>query len=323
MLYKSIHSVFASFALAGLVTPVASATTFPVKPVKIVVNTGPGGLVDLSTRLIAEKMSEKLGQPVIVENRPGGATLIGTRAIKNAPADGYTLLSTAGTVTILPAVKRDPGYQINDFTGIGPILRSPLLMVTSGSGPYKTLADFVKRASTNPGKMSYASGGVGTTTQIGAALFIKQAGLDLLHIPYNGNGPAIPDVIAGRVDTIFEAYSSGAPQVKSGTLRALAVTSTVRLPNLPDVPTLQERGIKDFSYYLWTGMLAPKGTPQDVVSRLSEALHYALDSKELGERFRSDGAEPMLMQPIEFNQFLQQEASYFEKVVTELGIEKQ
>lgn len=326
MTHKTIKTVLLHGLLAaGLLgfSAAANADTFPTRPIKIVVNTGPGGLVDISTRLVAEKMSQNLGQTVIVENRAGGGGGLAARVVKTAPADGYTLLSTAGTIVIQPAVRHDPGYSIKEFAGIGPMLRSPLLMVTSGTGPDKTLADFIARAKGKPGSMSYASAGVGTTTHVGAALFLQKAGLDLLHVPYKGNGPAIPDVIAGRVDTIFEAYGSGAPKVHAGTLRALGVTSTSRLPDLPDLPTLAEQGVKDFSYYLWIGVLAPAGTPEPVVKRLNEALRAALDSKDLQARFRADGSEAMAMTPAEFDKFLQDEEAYMAKVVADLGIEKQ
>lgn len=308
--------------LAGAAT--AQAQDFPARPIKIVVNTGPGGLVDVTTRLIAEKMGEKLGQSVIIENRAGGDGGLGARAVKAAQPDGYTLLASAGTVAIQPAVKLEPGYDLfKDFTAVGPMMRSPLLMVTGPTQPDKTVADFAARAKANPGKMTYASAGVGTTTHVGAAMFMQRAGLNLLHVPYKGNGPAMPDVIAGRVDTIFEAYGSGASKVNAGTLKAIGVTSSSRLPGLPNVPTLAEQGYPGFSYYLWIGMLAPAGTPKPVIQRLNEALRSALASKELTDRFRSDGSEAMVMAPEEFNEFLRRDMAQMARLVSDLGIQKQ
>jgi len=326
-----IHSkIIKPLLLQGLIassllgtTTCVLADTFPDRPIRIIVNTGPGGLVDLSTRMVAEKMSENLGQPVVVENRAGGDGGLGARTVKTAKPDGYTLLSSAGTVVIQPLVKLNPIYGMKDFTGVGPVLRSSVLMVTGASRPDKTLADFIARAKANPGKMTYASAGVGTTTHIGAALFLKQAGLNLLHVPYKGNGTAMPDVISGRVDMIFEAYGSGAPKVSSGTLKALAVTSTSRLADLPDVQTFAEQGVKDFSYYLWVGMLAPSGTPEPVVKRLNEALQYALNSKQITDRFRKDGSEALSMTPKEFDEFLVSEEGKMAATVKDLGIEKQ
>jgi tripartite-type tricarboxylate transporter receptor subunit TctC len=226
-----ISVVVFSFACA---TSALAADSFPSKPIRIVVNSSPGGLTDVATRLVGQKMAEKLGQPVIVENRAGADGLLGIRYVKTMPADGYTLLATAGTIAIQPAVRKDPGYDpVKDFTAIGPIVRSPLLMVVGTNEPDKTLADFMARAKANPEKLSYASAGEGTTTHIGAATFLQKAGLNLLHVPYKGNGAAMADVIGGRVTMIFEAYGSGAAKVRAGQLKALGVTSTKRLAAFP------------------------------------------------------------------------------------------
>jgi tripartite-type tricarboxylate transporter receptor subunit TctC len=302
----------------------AAAETFPSHPVRIVVNTAPGGLTDIVTRLVAQKMTDELGQTVIVENKAGGDGLLGIRYVKGQPADGYTLLAAAGTIAIQPAVKLDPGYDlVRDFSGIGPTVRSPLLMVEGASQPDQSIADFVARAKANPGKLSYASAGVGTTTHIGAAMFLQRAGVDLLHVPYKGNGAAMPDVIAGRVGMIFEAYGSGEAKVKSGQLKALGVSSVKRLPGLPNVPTIAEQGVPNYSYYLWLGLFAPAGTPKDVVQRLSHALHTALTNKELAQRFQNEGSEAMLMSPDEFNEFLKHEVVQMNKFVTDLHLPKQ
>jgi tripartite-type tricarboxylate transporter receptor subunit TctC len=313
-----------ALGLALAAAAACAADAFPSRPIRIVVNTAPGGLTDITSRLVAQKMGEKLGQSVIVENKAGADGLLGIRYVKGQPADGYTLLGAAGTVAIQPAVKLDPGYDlVKDFAGVGPMVRTPVLMVEGPSQPDKTLADFIARGKANPDKLTYASAGVGTTTHLGAALFLQQAGVKAMHVPYKGNGAAMADVIAGRVTMIFEAYGSGAGKVKAGQLKALAVTSTKRLPGLPEVPTVAEQGVPGFSYYLWLGLLAPEGTPKDVRARLSEALHYALNSKELKERMQNDGAEPMLMSPDQFDEFLKKDAAQMGKLVDELGIQKQ
>jgi tripartite-type tricarboxylate transporter receptor subunit TctC len=269
-------------------------------------------------------MSDKLGQPVIIDNKAGADGLLGIRYAKTQPADGYTVLATAGTIAIQPALKQDPGYDpVKDFTGIGPMVRSPLLMVVGPGQPDKTLNDFIARAKASPDKLSYASAGTGTTTYMGAAMFLQQAGLHLLHVPYKGNAAAMSDVIAGRVGMIFEAYGSGAAKVKAGQLRALGVTSTARLPALPEVPTITEQAVPGFNYYLWLGLLAPAGTPPEAVSRLSEALRAALGSKELAQRLRADAAEPMPMQPEAFNEFLRREVAQMNSFAAELGLPKQ
>lgn len=301
-----------------------AADVYPSRPIRIVVNTAPGGLTDVMSRLVGLKMAEKLGQSVIIENKAGADGLLGIRAVKAAPADGYTLLGAAGTVAIQPAVKLDPGYDlVKDFAGVGPMIRSPLLMVQAPSEPDKTLADFIARAKANPGAISYASAGVGTTTHLGAAMMFKQAGINVMHVPYKGNGAAMTDVMAGRVSTIFEAYGSGATKVKAGQLKVLGVTSTKRLPGLPDVPTLAEAGVPSYNYYLWLGVLAPAGTPREVLVKLNEALQFALKSPELAERIQKDGSEAMLMSNLEFDDFLKKEAGFMQKMVADLGITKQ
>jgi tripartite-type tricarboxylate transporter receptor subunit TctC len=315
--------VLAALALVSS-TSIAAADAFPSRPVRIVVNVAPGGLTDIVTRLVGQKMSENLGQPVIVENKAGADGLLGIRFVKTAPADGYTLLATAGTIAIQPAIKQDPGYDLSrDFTGLGPMARSPVLMVEATSQPDRTLADFIARAKANPDKLSYASAGVGTTTHVGAALFLQQAGLKLLHVPYKGNGAAMADVMAGRVNMIFEAAGSGASKVRAGQLRALGVTSTKRLPAFPEIPTIAEQGVAGFSYYLWLGLLAPAGTPKDVLHRLSQALHSALNSKELKDRMRDDGTEPMIMSPEEYSEFLKRDLARMASLISDLGIPKQ
>jgi tripartite-type tricarboxylate transporter receptor subunit TctC len=319
-----VRSLGAAVVVFSSVLSAGASDSFPTKPVRVIVNTAPGGLTDLTTRLVAQKMGEQLGQAVVVENRAGGDGLLGIRAVKDAPADGYTLLASAGTIAIQPAVKKEPGYDLaQDFTGIGPMIRFPLLMVVGSKQPDKTLEEFIARAKANPRDMSYASAGVGTTTHVGAAMFLQRTGLSLLHVPYKGNGAAMTDVMAGRVSMVFEAYGSSASKVKDGTLRALGVTSTARLPSLPDVPTIAEQGIPDFSYYLYLGLLSPAGTPKEVVQRLSNALQSALSSTELKERFRNEGSEAMIMSSGEFDEFLKQDVARMSKLAAELGLPKE
>ena len=319
---RFIHTLLALSMAVGV--SAAAADAYPSRPIRIVVNTAPGGLTDITTRLVAQKMSERLGKPVIIDNKAGADGLLGIRYVKTQPADGYTLLGAAGTVAIQPEVKLDPGYDlVKDFTGVGPMVRSPLLLVEGTSQPDKTIADFVARAKAAPDKLTYASAGVGTTTHLGAAQFLQQAGVKAMHVPYKGNGAAMTDVIAGRVTMIFEAYGSGASKVKGGQLKALGVSSSNRLPGLPDVPTIAEQGVPGYSYYLWLGLLAPAGTPKDVLAKLSDALHFALNSRELSDRMREDGAEPMIMSPDEYNDFLKRDVTQMNKLVSSLGIQRQ
>ncbi|WP_137890293.1 tripartite tricarboxylate transporter substrate binding protein [Ramlibacter sp. 2FC] len=322
---KSIlrHLGAAMLALVGAHSTFA-ADPFPTRPVRIIVNTAPGGLTDVVTRLVAQHMGDYLKQSVVVENRAGGDGLIGIRAVKTAPADGYTLLAAAGTIAQQMAVRQDPGYDLlKDFTGIGIMGRSPFLMVVAPTQPDKTMADFVARAKANPGKLSYASAGVGTVPHFAAERLLRQVDVKVMHVPYKGNAAAMPDVMSGRVDMILEAYGSSSAKIKAGQLRVLGVTSAARVAALPDVPTIAEQGVSNYSYYTWLCLVAPAGTPSDVVQRLSAALRSAVSSKEMKERFRNDGMEAMDLTGEQFNQFLAREVAHNHKLVTELGVEKQ
>lgn len=211
------------------ITPALAADAFPSRPVRIVVPTAAGGWGDNTTRLVAQKMSEKLGQAVVIDNRPGADSLVGIRHVKGSPPDGYTLLSTGATILLQPTVKKEPGYDLlKDFTGVGPMARSPAVMVVSTSRPEKSVADFVKDAKAEPGTLSYGSAGVGSATHIPVEMFVQQTGVELLHVPYKGNGAAMPGLIAGRVSMMFDAYSSSVGNLKGGRLKALAVTSSNR-----------------------------------------------------------------------------------------------
>ncbi len=322
---QSIRQLFAilPFAMAS-VAPALAADAYPSRPIRIVVNTGPGGLVDFTTRLVAQELGTRLKQQVVVENRAGGDGMIGINVVKAAPADGYTLLASAGTMTYQQVLKKDAGYDVTkDFTGIGFLGKSPLLLVVAPDSPNRTAADFIKQAKANPNKLSYASAGVGTGTHIGAALYLQRAGLQLLHVPYKGNGPAMPDVMSGRVSMIFEAYGSGKGYLAGGKLRALGVSSATRVSAAPDIPTLAEQGVPGYSFYTWMGLVAPAGTPKEVVQKLSEALHAVYSNKALKERFLAEGIEYNFMSPGEFNAFMAREVDDVAKLSKEIKLEKQ
>lgn len=320
---RLIHLLVAVGATLTLAAP-AAALDYPNKPVRIVVHSSPGGQLDVTTRQVAQQMSEILGQPFVVENRPGADGLVGIRYVKTVPADGYTLLAAASTIAIQPAVKLTPGYDLEkDFTGIGPMVRLPFLVMTAADKPFRTFGEYLTAAKAAPGKVSFASGGNGSTSHLGVALLMQQAGIDLLHVPYKGNAAAMPDLLAGRVDMLLEAYGSGGAQVRSGRVRALAVTSAKRLAVLPDVPTVAEQGAPGYSYDLWLGLLAPAGTPADVVKRLSDALRTVLTSKRMTERFAADGAEGMVMTPQEYNDLLRKDLALMNRLISSLGLPKE
>ncbi|MBB3181145.1 tripartite-type tricarboxylate transporter receptor subunit TctC [Variovorax sp. Sphag1AA] len=316
--------VLSGFCLCMSVAAQAQATeVFPVRPIRIVVPSAPGGLADLATRMVAQKMSESLGQPVVVENRAGADTMLGVRFVKSSPADGYTLLATSESVVALPFVKQDPGYELKDFAGIGVIARSPWLMLVGPGQPDRSVADFVARAKARPADMSFASGGVGTTPYLAEQMLLQRAGVQLLHVPYKGIAAAIPDVISGRVTMVFDATGSSSSKVRSGQLRALAVTSTVRNPALPDVPTVAEQGMPGFSSYATIGLFAPVATPREVVVRISGALQAAIASREIRERYLAEGSETVAGTPEEFDEYLRRQSVEFGKLTSDLALQKQ
>jgi tripartite-type tricarboxylate transporter receptor subunit TctC len=294
-------------ALSAAAAAANAADPFPNRPIRIIIPAAPGGSLDITARLIAQKMSEKLGQPVIVDNRPGADTLLGTRMVKDAPADGYTLLGQASGFTLFPLMRSDTGYDaLKDFAPVGMMLRAPRVLVTSTAKPYRNLADFV--AAAKGGQLTYASGGVGTPTHIAMESFAHALGLQMTNIPFKGTGAALPEVASGRVDVMFDAISSSRPYIEGGRLRGLAVSADKRVPVLPDVATAKEQDVP-YTNVFWLGLLAPAGTPREVVQRLADAMKAGSDSPDLRARFQADGSDPTHVGPAEFGAFLRVEAA--------------
>ena len=302
----------------------AQADTYPSRPIRIIVHSSAGALLDVTTRVVAQEMAKDLGQPIIIENRPGADGLLGIRAVKAAPADGYTLLAAANTVAQLPAFRKDPGYDLaKDFTGIGMMNRAPFLFVGAPSQESKTLAELIANAKARPGELVMAHAGKGTSVHMASALFFHQTGTKFLDVPYKGAAAALPDVVGGRANVMFDGANSSGPLVKEGKLRAYGITSLTRSPVFPDIPTLAEQGLPNYSFYVYLGLLAPANVPKDVVPRLAKALRTALNSDTVKQRFRSDAAEPGTMSPEEFTRFLKEDAARTEKVVADLGYAKE
>jgi tripartite-type tricarboxylate transporter receptor subunit TctC len=312
-----------SIAALSIAVLAQAADPFPNKPIRVIVHSTPGGLLDTHTRLIAQKMSDNLGQQLIIENRPGGGGSVAFRYLKSVPADGYTLLAAADTVTFLPSIMINPGYDpVKDFTGIGGMTRFPALVMVPIDGP-KDLATYIAEIKAKPGDHSYASGGVGTAPHLAAASFLRRAGAEIKHVPYKGNSAAWPDLIAGRVGMLFEPYGTAAGMMKEGRLKALAVSSAARLAAVPDVPTVSELGYPGWNFYLWFGLMAPAGSPKDVIKKLSDSLRTALASPELKDRFDKEGTEIMALPPEELNQLVKNSEINMGKLVTVLKIPKE
>lgn len=309
-----------SIAVAG---PAQAADPYPTKPVRILLPAAAGGNLDIVARALGQKMGELLGQPFVVVNIPNAVQA--TRTAAAAPADGYTLLAISNTFAILPSVMLNPGYDpVKDFAGIGSMNRVPLLVVTAASQPDTTLPAFMERARQKAGSLSYASGGMGTTTHLAAAMAFQRAGVSILHVPYKGNAPAIPDVVSGQVNVIFDPINTAGPMVRDGKFRALGITSSRRSPLFPQVPTVAEQGLPGYEFHIYTGLVAPAGTPKDIVAKLSEALTKALATPEIRDRFTRDGTEMSGGDaPEQFTEFLKQEAARYGKVAEDARLPRQ
>jgi tripartite-type tricarboxylate transporter receptor subunit TctC len=309
----------ASFLLA-LTCPLA-AQTFPSQPIRLIAPFPPGGSVDITARLIAEPLAGELGTRIIIDNRSGASGNIGMEAAARAAPDGYTIvLNTIPLVTNQSLFDKLSWDPIRDFTPLGMVATSPHVLVVATKVPVSTVEDLVRLARANPGKLSYASAGVGTTFHFCGEMFKDSTSTFILHVPYRGGGPALLDTLAGQVDMSFPTLSAALPHVKAGTLRALAVTGTTRSSQLPDVPTLQQAGVKDFQFTQWLALLAPAGTPPAVVTRLNTALRNVLNSKEVRDKFQAQAFEAFITTPEEAGKFIASEAQRLAKLIKTRGI---
>src|SRR6266571_257318 len=295
---------------------------YPAKPVKIVVPLTPGGNQDIVARAIAEELSKGLGQQVIVENRPGQSAIIGTQFVKASPPDGYTLLSVAVTFARVPGIVAAAGYDPRtDFTGVSLVCRIPQLLVVNAGFSARSVQELVAAARAKPGEISYASSGNGSTGHVAAELFMRMTGVKLLHVMYKGNAQAIVDVMGGQVVMMFDQVSTSAGHVRGGKLRALGVTTLARSPLFPDVPTLHEAGLTNFEDVTWNGIVAPAGTPREVVSRLHAEVASALGNAEFRKRYLERGIElAASASPEEFSSYIRSEADAFVKLVKDAGM---
>lgn len=311
-------------ALLALFSGAALAQSFPGQPVKLISPFPPGGSVDITARLIAEPMAQALGGRIYVEDRSGASGNIGMEAAARARPDGYTIvLNTIPLVTnqsLFHGLTWDP---IRDFAPIGMVATSPHLLVVPPKTPARSVAELLKLVRAHPGKLSYASAGVGTTFHFCGEIFKDETHTFILHVPYRGGGPALQDTLGGQVDMSFPTLAAALPHVRAGRLRALAITDNRRSKLLPDVPTMDEAGVKGFYFVQWLALLAPAGTPPEVVGRLNAALNAALKDKELREKFDAQAMEPYLTTPEEAGKFIAAEASRYARVIKARGITAQ
>jgi len=319
--FRSLALVACSaFALLGAPSALAQAP-FPTKPVRLVVPFPAGGTTDILARAAAQKLSETLGQQVIVDNRPGAGGNIGAELVAKAPADGYTLLmGTVGTHAINPSLYAKMPYDhVKDFAPVILVAGVPNVLVVNPDLPFKTVADVVAYAKANPGKLNFASSGSGTSIHLSGELFKVMAGVQMTHVPYKGSAPALTDLIGGQVQLMFDNLPSALPQIKGGKLRAVAVTSTTRAAALPDVPTVAESGLPGFESSSWFGILAPAGTPKDIIAKINTDVQKWLSTPEAKEKLLGQGAIAAGGSPDEFAKHIQAETAKWAKVVKESG----
>lgn len=313
-----------AFALSLLLFAGLAGAQYPNRAIKLVVPFPPAGATDVVGRIVAAKLGERLGQPVVVDNKPGAGGAIGSDLVAKSPADGYTLLiATSSTHSIGPVLQKLPYDPIRDFAPITHVANVPNVLVVSPTLPVSSVQDLVALARAKPGHLNFASSGVGTIVHLNAELFKMISGTDIVHVPYKGTALAIPDVANGNIAMLFDSLASVMPHIKSGKVKPIAVNAQKRQGLLPEVPTLTEAGMPQFDRYTWFGMFAPAGTPPEIVSRLQREIVAALQAPDLLERFGNVGAEPVGSTPAEFVERIRSDATRWSEVIRKADVKVQ
>ncbi len=311
-------------ALAGVVAlaPSAVALDYPTRPVRIIVPAAAGGPTHITAQLLAEKMQPKLGQPIIVEPRPGGGNNIGADFVAKSEPDGYTLLlGSVGSHAINQSLyKKLPFDPIKDFAPVSLVVTYPLMLIVNPAVPANSLKELLDYARKNPGKLSLASSGNGTSMHLAGEMLVRQAGIDAPHVPYKGSAPALSDMMGNHVQVMLDTLITAKPLVESGKLRALGVTSKTRSPLMPSLPTLDESGLPGYEATGWTGILVPAKTSPEIIAKLNAAIVDALKAPDLRENFEKQGLEPRGSTPAEFGAFISSETDKWGKIIRAAGI---
>ncbi len=306
---------------ATLVTLPAQAQTYPIRPVKIIVPFAAGGPADNFARFMGQRLQDALGQPFVVDNRPGGGSVIGTDAAAKAAPDGYALLMMSNAHTVNETlIANKPFALMRDFVAVAPVNSSDLVLVAHPSLKANTLKEVIALAAKQPGKLNYASSGPGTPYHMAGELFKSMANVYLVHIPYRGSAGARTDVIGGQVDLMFDAVTTMTEQVKAGKVKAIATTGRQRSDVLPDVPTMNEAGVPGYESTIWLGLMAPKGTPKAVVDKLNDAVSKIVSQPEVKQLWAKQGAVPLVMTPEAFDKYARDDISKWAKVIKTAGI---
>jgi len=308
-------------SIAPAMAEAQSPAQYPARPVRIVVPQSPGASTDTTARLIAQKLTGALGQTVLVDNRPGAGSVIGTEVVAKATPDGHTLLVVASSITLNPILHKNLTWDpVRDFAPITQLSSFPNILIVHPAVPAKTVKELIALAKAKPGALNYGSAGTATGTHLSAELFKHMTGTDMVHVPYKGGGAAIPALMGGQVQLMFGTTVSALPHVRAGKLRALAVTSPKRSPSAPDVPTIAESGVPGYDHTPWNGFLAPAQTPRAIIARLNEETARILHSPDTKAVFMNEGAEPVGNKPEEFGAIIKSEIAKWGKVIQAAGI---
>ena len=301
---------------------VAQAQDYPSRPVRLVVPFGPGGPTDVAARLVSQIAQAELGATIVVENRPGAGGATGSKSVANAEPDGYTLLvGTSATLAVVPALMKNPGYDpVKSFAAVAKVADSTTVMIVPANFPANSVKEFVAYAKANPGKLSYASAGAGNQTQLVAELLKAKAGIEIVHVPYKSGAEMVTAVLSEQVQLTFPDISILLPLIRDRKVKALAVTSARRHPQLPDVPTLAESGFPDFAVTFWSGVVAPAGTPAGIVNKLNAAIDKGLRSREIEDKLAAIGSQTAPGSPQEFAAFIASEAVKWRAVAATAGV---
>jgi tripartite-type tricarboxylate transporter receptor subunit TctC len=322
-----MRSVLYVFLLVFAFNPgdVKAQADYPSKPVRVIVPVAAGGNQEITIRAVADEMSKALGQQMLIESRPSASALVGSQAVARAAPDGYTLLSVSSTFVRAAVMVANPGYDpVKDFAAVGLVSRIPMVLVVNPSLPARSVAELITQAKARPGQISYATSGVGSTGHVAGEIFSRMADIKLLHIPYKGNAQAIVDVLGGQVPVMFDQVSTSVSHVRAGKLRALGVTTLTRSPLFPEVPTIDESGLRGFEDFTWNGLMAPAGTPREILERLRAEIARVVKLPELRGRFLERGIELVSSaSPEEYSAYIRSEFTSFTRVAREANLKSE
>jgi tripartite-type tricarboxylate transporter receptor subunit TctC len=307
--------------LLALAAAAAQAQSYPSRPVTIVVPFGAGGPADIYARFLGQRMQEPLGQPIVVENRPGGGSVVGSNAVAKSAPDGYTLLMMSNTHTVNETlIPNKPFVLLRDLAPVAPVNYSDLLLVVHPSVPANSLRELIALAKSQPGKMNYASSGPGTPYHMAGELFKSMAGVDVVHVPYKGSDGARVGILGGQVQMMFDAITTMAPNVRAGKLKGFGTSGRARSSVLPDVPTVAEAGVPGYEATIWLGVMTPAGTPKPIIDRLNAEITKVTGRAEVREAWGKQGATALSMSPEQFDQYLREDIAKWAKVIAQAGI---